>query len=722
MALNFLRSLQLRSKPPLGGHYKIIQELGAGGFGHTFLAQDLHLPGQPTCVIKQLKPHVESAQALQVARRLFDTEAKVLYALGTHPQIPQLLAHFEDKNEFYLAQELIEGHSLSEEFTTTKRWTDSQVVTFLGDVLGTLSVVHQQRVIHRDLKPSNLMRRRRDQRIVLIDFGAVKQASTQLINSETSISHTISIGTQGYMPNEQIVGMPQFSSDLYAVGVMGIQLLTRRHPRMLTPDPTTGELNWHDYAEQVRPELVAFLDKMVRYDFRSRYAIAADAFNALKKLPEELVQAIPASLSNPVQNDQAKDHADSQQAGHTSVSLQASAKEQSTESTLVVAPSFPTQDSSVDSSMPHEGISSSIPSMELARTQRVVGQRMDISKEHSHNGHGISHRMTKTTGTTELVTNPQPFIHTRSPLGPYRRVFPAAIAVLGALIIGVILGKSGLEPSPLSPTIAQTNSSASETAGHIPGSEAATDDQSSTPTHQAEPQPSSSSFPSIDGPSPSAYLNQTQPSSSSNPIEGSTVITPPSHIDNAISPLTAQLTQAVQLQDAGQYSEALVLYERAIAAYPDATEAYVGQCYSLNALQRFDEAIAACDQAIDLDKDHSRALWSKGYALEQQQEYKDAIKLYDKAIKKDPAFAEAWNNKGTALLRMDKLQKAVDAFDEAIALDPSLSEAWSNRGAALWGLQQFSAALDSVDRALSLEPENADAMQLAQTMREILND
>ena len=77
MALQFLRSLRLRSNRPLGGHYKIIQELGAGDFGHTFLAQALHLPGQPTCVIKQLKPQVDSAQALQVARRLFDTEAKL---------------------------------------------------------------------------------------------------------------------------------------------------------------------------------------------------------------------------------------------------------------------------------------------------------------------------------------------------------------------------------------------------------------------------------------------------------------------------------------------------------------------------------------------------------------------------------------------------------------------------------------------------------------------
>ena len=97
----------------LGGRYKLIHPLGKGGFGHPFLAADLHLPNHPRCVIKQLKPHAKDAKRLKMARRLFDTEARVLYRLGGHPRIPRLLAHFEDRQEFYLAQELIEGPPLS---------------------------------------------------------------------------------------------------------------------------------------------------------------------------------------------------------------------------------------------------------------------------------------------------------------------------------------------------------------------------------------------------------------------------------------------------------------------------------------------------------------------------------------------------------------------------------------------------------------------------------
>ncbi|QQE64817.1 hypothetical protein GFS31_14990 [Leptolyngbya sp. BL0902] len=281
-----------RESNPLGGRYQIVQPLAQGGFGRTFKAQDLHMPGHPFCVVKQLKPQVSSVEELQVARRLFDTEAQVLYQLGSHPQIPALLAHFEENQEFYLAQELIQGHALTEELVG-QPWTEAQVVAFLGDLLGVLAFVHAKGVIHRDLKPSNLIRRREDHRIVLIDFGAVKQVSTQLHSQRSGLSHTISIGTQGYMPSEQLAGRPQFSSDLYAVGILGIQALTGYAPTDLHPHPQSGELDWRGYAPQRSPALLDFLDRLVRYDFRSRYRHGMEALAALRQLPPALSAQIP---------------------------------------------------------------------------------------------------------------------------------------------------------------------------------------------------------------------------------------------------------------------------------------------------------------------------------------------------------------------------------------------------------------------------------------------
>src|SRR6476469_5452733 len=294
MGLNLLRLLQSPNPDkPLGGRYKVLSKLGAGGFGQTFLAEDMHLPDHPCCVVKQLKPQVTDANSLQTARRLFDTEAKVLYQLGSHDQIPRLMAHFEEDQEFYLVQEFINGASLSEELIAGQPWPEARVVALLQDILQALTFVHEQHVIHRDIKPPNLMRRRQDGRIVLIDFGAVKQVSTQIVTTKSgSTNLTISIGTQGYMPNEQLGGNPRFSSDIYAVGMIGIQALTGVHPRHLSEDVKTGEILWRDRAPHTTPELADFLDRMVRYDFRARYTTASEALAALQALPTELLAAI----------------------------------------------------------------------------------------------------------------------------------------------------------------------------------------------------------------------------------------------------------------------------------------------------------------------------------------------------------------------------------------------------------------------------------------------
>jgi serine/threonine protein kinase len=155
----------------ISGRYQILQALGNGGFGETFLAEDLQLPDHQKCVVKRLQPTSSDTFVLEIASRLFETEARVLHKLGIHDRIPRLLAHFEEDHQFYLVQELIDGYELTNEIISIERAADgypvgrmneSQAIAFLIDVLETLVFVHQQGAIHRDIKPANLMRRRTD--------------------------------------------------------------------------------------------------------------------------------------------------------------------------------------------------------------------------------------------------------------------------------------------------------------------------------------------------------------------------------------------------------------------------------------------------------------------------------------------------------------------------------------------------------------------------------
>ncbi|MGF1457787.1 MAG: tetratricopeptide repeat protein [Leptolyngbyaceae cyanobacterium] len=266
----------------LGNRYSIIQHLGAGGFGQTFLASDLHLPGNPCCVVKRLQLRSRDGISLDSARRLFNSEAEALYVLGNHDQIPRLLAHFEENGHFYLAQEFVAGSLLTEEINGSTQLSESQTVEIVQDILTTLCVVHEHQVIHRDIKPSNLIRRRRDRKIELIDFGAVKQISGQVVGVHEPHSMTVAIGSLGYMPNEQLAGHPCLSSDIYAVGILALQALTGLDPKRIPKDPRTSELMWRELVA-VRPELADVLDKMVRYDYRQRYANASEALRALNQ-------------------------------------------------------------------------------------------------------------------------------------------------------------------------------------------------------------------------------------------------------------------------------------------------------------------------------------------------------------------------------------------------------------------------------------------------------
>ncbi len=203
--------------------------------------------GFPLCVVKQLSPQSQDAFTLQTARRLFDTEAQVLYQLGAnHPQIPKLLAHFEENQQFYLVQEFIDGSDFSRELAAKKRLSETETVALLLDALPILEFIHRHGVIHRDIKPSNLIRRASDGKFVLIDFGAVKQISTQIASGEP-VARTVAVGTHGYMASEQSSGLPQPCSDIYSQGAVAIQALTGTPPNLLPKDANL-ELLWRDRA------------------------------------------------------------------------------------------------------------------------------------------------------------------------------------------------------------------------------------------------------------------------------------------------------------------------------------------------------------------------------------------------------------------------------------------------------------------------------------------
>ena len=262
----------------LDKRYRILQVLGAGAFGKTYLAADLRRPGYPQCVVKQLRLLRPNPTAIKNAHRLFQREAEMLQKLGSHSQIPRLLAYFEEGKQFYLVKEFTPGHPLSKEMPAGEPLPEHRVIGILIEILEVLRFVHGQHAIHRDIKPANLIRRNSDGRLVLIDFGSVKEIIQQ--ESGEAEARTIAAGTPAYMPVEQFYGTPRLNSDLFAVGMIAIQALGGLSSEQLQKlrgdrDGGMGQMEWRPLANPT-PGLAAIIDKMVHHSHTQRYQSADD--------------------------------------------------------------------------------------------------------------------------------------------------------------------------------------------------------------------------------------------------------------------------------------------------------------------------------------------------------------------------------------------------------------------------------------------------------------
>jgi serine/threonine protein kinase len=265
----------------LNNRYLIRSTLGRGGFGQTYLVEDMHSPSRRLRVVKQLKPQAADPDLFPLIRDRFEREAAILERLGeATDQIPTLHAYFSEEGEFYLVQDWIEGRSLSQKVREEGTFGEACATEFLLGILPVLDFVHSQNVIHRDINPNNVMIRARDSRPVLIDFGAVKEVVTTIVDAHGHPSSTIAIGSPGYMPLEQSAGMPVFASDIFSLGLTAIFSLTGKHPREML-NLRTGEISWRGHASEVSDHLAGVLTKAVQYHAHNRFASGREMLDVL---------------------------------------------------------------------------------------------------------------------------------------------------------------------------------------------------------------------------------------------------------------------------------------------------------------------------------------------------------------------------------------------------------------------------------------------------------
>ncbi|HLO87946.1 MAG TPA: serine/threonine-protein kinase [Nostocaceae cyanobacterium] len=283
----------------LRNRFRVMRVLSdEGGFGRTYLAEDVDKLNE-LCVVKQLAPKFQGTWSQKKAMELFADEAKRLQELGEHPQIPTLIAYFEQDDCWFLVQQFIDGHNLLKELQIRKVYKDWDIQAILLDLLPILKFIHEQGVIHRDIKPENIIRRQVDGRLTLIDFG-----SSKLLTPKGRKKVGTSIGSHGYSPIEQIRdGKAYPSSDLFSLGATCFHLLTGISPFQLWMEHGFGWVNqWQNYLRYpLDTDLAAVMDRLLQKDMQQRYQSAEEVIKDLTKKYNHLLPPAP-NLPRPAAN------------------------------------------------------------------------------------------------------------------------------------------------------------------------------------------------------------------------------------------------------------------------------------------------------------------------------------------------------------------------------------------------------------------------------------
>jgi serine/threonine protein kinase len=268
----------------LRDRYVIKQVLGRGGMGRTYMAIDRERFNE-TCVLKEFIPTNQSPEVIAKAKQLFQREASILYQIK-HPQVPEFRATFAENGRLFLVQDYVEGKTyrqiLKERLPEGKTFTESEIINLLSQLLPILGYIHNRNIIHRDVSPENLMLRSRDRMPVLIDFGVVKETATKLSRLHLGdLPASTMAGKLGYAPPEQMQsGRAYPNSDLYALAVTAIVLLTGKEPQELFDDNSLS-WKWQQYAN-VNPGLAQILHKMLSYKPSNRYSSSDEVLHALE--------------------------------------------------------------------------------------------------------------------------------------------------------------------------------------------------------------------------------------------------------------------------------------------------------------------------------------------------------------------------------------------------------------------------------------------------------
>ncbi|GAB4287560.1 MAG: hypothetical protein Fur0025_21130 [Oscillatoriaceae cyanobacterium] len=733
----------------LDRRYRIVQVLGSGTFGNTFLAADTHRPGYPQCIVKQLRPPSQNQRNLQIIELIFKKKAESLEKLGKNNSIPQLLAFFEEEQEFYLVEEFISGQPLTSEIGASKKITEDAAVKLLVEILEILAFVHGQGLVHGKIKPENFIRQQPEGRLVLIDFGLVTEINKHLMNGTRNLSGVGNHGGDGqprfvapadlaageYSPGAASAGfngsapppeldtkppagrMPilGYSSDLYGVGLIGISALTglNRDEIIGHPDSPNGgssnsepglAISWKDFTAKNPPPsdaLLAVVDKMVHPDPSQRYQSAGSALADLKKLQTQ--RRLPPPPPPPPSKLGANGRASLLSpwgAANNKVGLGNQPKEKA---------SFPV--------WPAVAIVLSVLALislgwllwgnyEQNRIKELQTRGLERARTGDKQG-----AIQEFNSAIKLNPNNAEAYYKRAnalyDMGDYQDAindYTAALKINPSYVNSYFnRGLTYYEMGKYREAIADYTM-----AIKLDPKDADAYNKRGVAYHQLNDYPAAiqdyTKAISLNPEDATAYINRGLSASAAGNKQA------------AIADYTEALRKDPNNADAfysrgrarfflADYNGAMEDYTQAIEHNPDNSAVYANRCGAYLNLAEYELAIADCSKAIEINSQDETAFDNRCIAYLNLGNYPEAIADCTAAIQLSPKKPKAYSNRGLARSGAKDLVGAIEDYSEAIALSPSDAVAFNNRGKVYEEMGKHGEALVDFTQAIRLKQD-----------------
>ncbi len=666
----------------LQGRYEILDQLGGGEFRQTFLARNKTAGDRP-CILRRRKSISPEPEARLVAKRLFKREAQLFHELGQHDRVPTLLDEFEDDGQFYLVQEYIDGPPLKTELESRQPPSQPAAIALLREMLDPIRHFHYTYGPHLSLHPGSFVRRRADNKLILVEFGTA---------SHSQARDRVAPEAQVYLPKEPHKEEPGFHDDLYAIGLIVIRALVGQPPETFV-DAESGAARWRPEA-RVSTAFADILDKMVHPYFRDRYQNVDDVLADLEAL-ETPLRSVSKTAAPPVPT-RSKTPVPPRVPKWVWIAAPVAIV------AALVALLWPAWRSSSLTRQCDRLLDAEAAEEALTYCDRAVAMRPNSPQAWEIRGDALyfleRYEGAKTAyqKAIELRPNdPKAWNNLGEALYQLGN-FPEALSAYDrALEIdenylkawngkGRTLMRQGdfnaaLDAFERAITVNPKDAKSWENKGFV-----------------------------LD------YLDRGR---EARQAYSEALAIYDNRIETDSEDIEARVGKGQVLGKLGRQEDALAAYEAALEVDPNSFRATIAKSNMLFILGRYDEAIETMDRAIEL-RPNSYLTWhNKGSFLNdrpvseegenaKRADYEAAIEAYERALEINPNFYPAWQDKASALIELERYDDALTTLDTAIELQPADPKSWGTRGIALFEKGEYEAAIAALNKALEFNPSD----------------